>query len=202
MLPGLTLREGLRSPAFIRLFVAGGSYAFYTMSVSPNLVPIMTELGSTAMAAAGIASVLGVGGFVSRVSAGWLIDRLPAHLVGAFMFLVAVAGCATLLAGGAGIAGKTFAAACFGATVGAEFDVVIYLVSRHFGLRAFGALMGTVLTAGAIGGAIAPWAAGRIHDVTGSYDGMLWMLVVLLVINAVSMATMPRPPKAFAGLGH
>ena len=201
-LPGYTLAEGMRRPAFYRLLLAGGSYAFYTMAISPNLVPIMTSLGSTAMAAASIAAVLGIVSVVARISAGWLIDRWPAHLVGAAMFMVAVAGSVTLLGGDPGFGLKIFAVVCFGATIGAEFDVVIYLVSRHFGLKAMAALMGAVLSAGALGGAIAPWVTGRIYDVTGSYDGMLWTLIVLMSVNALAMATMPRPPREFAGIGH
>lgn len=201
-LPGLTFAEGLRRPAFYRLLLAGASYAFYTMAISPNLVPMMAELGSTAMAAASIAAVLGVVSVIARVSAGWLIDRMPAHLVGAVMFMVAVVGSFALLDGDPGFALKIFAVVCFGATIGAEFDVVLYLISRHFGLKAMGSLMGAVLSAGALGGAIAPWVAGRIHDETGSYDGLLWTIIVLMTVNAAAMLTMPRPPEEFAGAGH
>lgn len=201
-LPGLTFAEGIRRPAFFRLLLAGGSYAFYTMAISPNLVPLMTELGSTAMVAASIAAVLGIVSVIARVSAGWLIDRWPAHLVGSLMFMVAVLGSFLLLGDDPGFAIKIFAVICFGATIGAEFDVVLYLISRHFGLRAMASLMGAVLSAGALGGAIAPWVTGRIYDATGSYDGMLWTLIVLMTLNALAMLTMPKPPAEFAKVSH
>ena len=193
-LPGLTLGEGLRTPAFLRLLLAGGSYAYYTMSMSPNLVPILTESGSTAMAAATIASIMSVFAIIGRLSAGFMVDRWPAHLVGAAMFMLPVIGCALLMLGSPSWIVQGLAVVAVGVTIGAEFDVVIYLVSRHFGLKAFGALMGAVLSVGAAGGAVAPVVSGWIHDVTGAYDAMLLILIALMTVNAVSMVLL-GPPK-------
>ena len=193
-LPGLTLGEGLRTPAFLRLLLAGGSYAYYSMSLAPNLVPILTEAGSTAMAAATIASIMSVFAIIGRLSAGFMVDRWPAHLVGAAMFFLPVLGCGLLMLGSPSWVVQGLAVVAVGTTIGAEFDVVLYLVSRHFGLKAFGALMGAVLTAGAAGAAIAPVFSGWIHDVTGAYDAMLLILIGLMTINAVSMIQL-GPPK-------
>ncbi len=201
-IPGMNLQEGLRSTSFLRLLFAGGSYAFYTMAMSPNLVPILTGIGSTVMVAATIASLMGVVAIIGRLSAGFLVDRWPAHIVGAGVFLLPVIGCAMLLSGSSSVAVQVLAVAAIGATIGAEFDVVIYLVSRHFGLKAFGALMGAVLSAGAAGGAIAPVMSGWIYDVTGQYDALLYFLIGLLVINALSMVTLGHPPDEFASAGH
>lgn len=198
VLPGMTLAEGLRKPAFLKLLFAGASYAFYTMAMSPNLVPMLTEIGSSAMVAASIASLMGLVAIAGRLSAGWMVDRWPAHIVGAAVFLLPVIGCLVLLTGSTSLIMQGIAVAAIGATIGAEFDVVIYLVSRHFGLKAFGALMGAVLSAGALGGAIAPVLSGYIHDVTGTYDVLLYILIGLLFANALSMLTLGRPPEIYA----
>lgn len=200
-LPGVTLREGLRLGTFWRLMLAGGSYAYYTMSMSPNLVPILTETGSTAMAAATIASVMSIFAIVGRLSAGFMVDRWPAHIVGAAVFMLPVVGCAMLITGSSSWIVQGIAVTAVGITIGAEFDVVIYLVSRHFGLKAFGALMGAVLSVGAAGGAIAPVVSGWIHDVTGSYDAMLLFLIGLMTVNALSLLTL-GPPEREWGVAH
>jgi len=197
-LPGLTLSEALRRPAFVRLLFAGASYAFYTMAMSPNMVPILSEMGSTAMVAAGIATLMGLVAIAGRLSAGFLVDRFPAHVVGAGVFMLPVIGCLLLLTGSSSLLVQGIAVAAIGVTIGAEFDVVIYLVSRHFGLKAFGALMGAVLSAGALAGAIAPALSGWIHDVTGMYDALLYLLIGLLVVNALSMVTLGHPPEEYA----
>lgn len=199
---GMSVREGLRRPAFVRLLLAGFAYAFYTLALSPNLVPIMTEAGSSAMAAASIASLMGLVAIAGRLTAGYMVDRWRAHLVGAAMFLLPVIGCALLLLGAGAMAAQALAVAIVGLTVGAEFDVIIYLVSRHFGLRSFGALMGAVLSAGALGGAIAPVLSGWIHDVTGTYDALLAGLMVLMALNAASIATLGPPPARNVAAGH
>jgi len=201
-LPGMTVREGLRHPAFLKLLFAGFSYAFYTLAMSPNLVPILSEKGLGAMAAAGIASLMGWMAIGGRLSAGFLVDRWRAHLVGAGMFLLPVIGCALLLTGSTSLFLLAPAVAIVGLTIGAEFDVVIYLVSRHFGLRSFGTLMGAVLSAGALGGAIAPVLSGWVHDVTGGYDALLVGLMALMTLNAASIATLGPPPARHDPAGH
>jgi len=87
------------------------------------------------------------------------------------------------------------AVASVGITIGAEYDVVFYLVSRHFGLRSFASMMGALLTAGALGAAIAAVVAGVLHERFGGYDPMLVPLVVLLVIN-ISERSHPKKPAA------
>lgn len=199
---GMTVREGLRHPAFLKLLFAGFSYAFYTLAMSPNLVPILSEKGLGAMAAAGIASLMGWMAIGGRLSAGFLVDRWRAHLVGAGMFLLPVIGCTLLLTGSTSLLLLAPAVAIVGLTIGAEFDVVIYLVSRHFGLRSFGTLMGAVLSAGALGGAIAPVLSGWVHDVTGGYDALLVGLMALMTLNAASIATLGQPPARHDPAGH
>ena len=196
--PGLSVADGLRTRAFWQLFIAAFIFAFYTMAISPNLVPLLEEKGPAPQAAARIAAVVGVVGIVSRIAAGHLIDRLPAHLLGAAVFLLPVAGCAALIADAPPTVLLVLAVVSFGVTIGAEFDVTFYLASRHFGLRSYGALIGALLTAGSLGGAVAPVASGWIHDVTHSYDSLLAMLMVLLVIAALALVSLGRPPAAFA----
>src|SRR5690606_19591103 len=104
-------------------------------SMSPNLVPILTESGSSAMAAATVASIMSIFAIIGRLSAGYMVDRWPAHLVGAAMFMLPVLGCALLMTGSSSWLVQGIAVTAVGMTIGAEFDVVIYLVSRHFGLK-------------------------------------------------------------------
>lgn len=194
-LPGVTLREGLRMPAFWRLVIASFAFAFYTLAISPNLVPLLMEKGATALGAAQIASVVGLVGIVARISTGFLLDHLPANALGTFVFLVPVAGCALLLGDAPGTLVLTLAVASFGFTMGAEYDVVFYLVSRHFGLKSFAGIMGAMLTGGASGAAIAPVVTGRMHDVMGNYDGMLIVLMVLMGLSALAVATIGRAKR-------
>jgi MFS family permease len=200
-LPGVTIAEGLRMTAFWRLLGAAFAYAFYTLAISPSLVPLMMEKGETALAAAQIAALMGVVGIVARISAGFLLDHFSANVLGTIVFLLPVLGCGLMLAEAPGYLVLALAVASFGITIGAEYDVVMYLVSRHFGLCNFAALMGALLTAGALGGAVAPLVAGALHDRYGGYDQMLMLLMALMGAGALAIATMGRPRQGPGGAG-
>lgn len=200
---GVTLAQGLRMPAFWRLAMGCFAFAFYTLAITPNLVPLLMEKGASAMTAAQIASLAGIAGIIARISTGFLLDRFSANLLGAIVFLLPVGGCAAMLLPDPGYLVLALAVASFGATIGAEYDVVMYLTSRHFGLVRFAALMGGLLTAGALGGAIAPVAAGWMHDRFGGYEELLVLLMMLMAVAAILIASMGRPRtwEAISGSG-
>lgn len=191
--PGLTLREGVRTAAFWRLLVAFGAFSLYNMAMSANLVPLLGETGISPMQAARIASVMGLVGIVARLTVGFLLDRFPGGLLGAATQFLPVIGCAILLLDAPSVLLLTLAVACFGIATGAEIDVALYLATRHFGLRSFAALFGAIITFGAINAAIGPYVAGWLHDSTGNYDGLLVTVMVAMTIGALAMATMGRP---------
>ncbi len=201
-IPGLTIAEGLRKPAFWRLLIASFAFAFYTLSMSPNLFPMLTEKGSTQAEAAWIASLVGTVGIVARISAGFLLDHFSARLLGTLVFLLPVIGCALMLGDAPSALLLTLGVISIGVTIGAEYDIVFYLVSRHFGLRSFASLMGGMLTAGALGGAVAPVVAGWMHDTTGDYDRMLVLLMTMMGAATIAIATIGKEPGEFARHGH
>jgi MFS family permease len=201
-LPGLSISEGLSRPAFWQLLIASFAFASYTMSVAPNLVPMLGEKGTTPATAAVLAGLVGVVGWIARVSAGFLLDIMSARLLGTFVFLLPVLGCGLLLGDAPSYAVLTACVVSFGITIGAEYDVVFYLVSRHFGLKSFASLMGGMLTVGAFGGAVAPFVSGWLHDSFGNYNPMLMVLMALMGAGALAIATMGRPPEEYALQRH
>lgn len=191
--PGLTLREGLRTAAFWRLLVAFGAFSLYNMAMSANLVPLLSETGLGEMQAARIASVMGLVGIVARLTVGFLLDRFSGPLIGGLTQFLPVIACGILLLHDPGVALLTVAVALFGVATGAEIDVALYLATRHFGLRSFAALFGAVITFGAVNAAIGPIVAGWLHDRSGNYDGLLMTVMVAMTVGALAMATMGRP---------
>jgi len=194
--PGLSLREALRTSAFWRIAFCMFAFIVYTMALSPNLIALLTEKGVTPSKAATIAAIMGVCGLVSRLATGVLLDRLPTLLVGCAVFVLPVIGGFILLTPTPGTVLLGISVACFGATVGAENDVLFYLVARYFGLRHLGVLLGAVTSGGAVAGTIAPIASGWLHDRTGSYDLMIEILLGLMALCVVATATMGRPDRA------
>jgi MFS family permease len=190
---GLTLREGLRTPAFWRLLVGFGAFSLYNMAMAANLVPLLGETGVGAMRAAEIAAVMGLVGIVARLTVGFLLDRYSAGLIGAATQFMPVIGCAILLIDAPGVPLLTLAVAAFGIATGAEMDVALYIATRHFGMRAFAALVGAIITFGAVNAAISPYVAGWLHDRSGNYDGLLITVMAAMTVGALAVATIGRP---------
>ncbi len=110
-----------------------------------------------------------------------------------------VLGCGLMLLDTPGYVVLALAVASFGVTIGAEYDVVMYLTSRYFGIRSFASLMGALLTAGALGGAVAPVVAGWLHDRYAGYHVMLMLLMALMAVGALAIVTMGRPTQDWSG---
>jgi cyanate permease len=76
------------------------------------------------------------------------------------------------------------ASALLGLAIGAEADVMPFLVSRYFGIRSMGVLFGCVFGSYTMGAAAGPYLFGVGFDATGSYRTPLACAlgVVLLAI--------------------
>jgi MFS family permease len=77
----------------------------------------------------------------------------------------------------------------FGMAGGAEPHMLSYLISRHFGLRAFGKIFGGLSSVIAVSVGLGPVVAGLIYDRTHSYRFFLLggipvaLLAALLILS-------------------
>ena len=126
------------------------------------------------------------------IKVGHLLDIFPTHSVAFLIFLFPLFGLALMMQQDPGILALVIATAIFGATVGAENDVIIYLVSKYFGIRSFGALLGGINSIAAIAATIGPICAGWIYDRTGTYDMMLWVVGCIMGLGALGMFALGR----------
>ncbi|MBV8056313.1 MAG: MFS transporter [Deltaproteobacteria bacterium] len=162
--------------------------AFFLVSVSflgfyIHLVPLLTDRGVSPQSAALAMSVASIGGFVGRLGCGYLLDRFFAPYVAVGFFGGSALGI-FLLWGGAVGGGVFVAVVLVGLGLGAEFDVMPYMVSRYFGLRAFGEIYSYAFAAFGLGGVIGPLLMGAGFDATGSYQLALGGFVMLPLLAA------------------
>lgn len=179
-LPGLTIAEGLRTPALYKLVMAGGFFAFTAIGIVVHFVPILTDSGASPLQAAGVASLIGIFSIIGRLGTGFLLDRFSAHIVGAVAFIIPIFACGLLLYDGSQPAFQMLAAAIFGLTLGSEVDVIAYLAAKYFGLKNFGALYGAAVMALSMGTAFGPLGAGAVFDHYGSYAPFLQLTAILM----------------------
>lgn len=184
-LPGLRFGHAIRSGIFWQLFLI-----FYAVSACLNgtlthLVPLLTDRGIGGQQAAAAVSLFGAATVLGRLGNGYLADRFFAPHIVAIVFSGATAGIALLWHGATG--GLVYLAAfLMGLAIGAEADVMPFLVSRYFGMRSMGALFGCIFSAYTLGAGSGPYLLGAGFDLTGSYRAPLGyaLPVMALAIGA------------------
>ncbi len=194
-LTGYTFAEGIRTRAFWCILISFATFSFYNIAIATNLVPLIAETGMSKTQAAGIAGLMGLVGIIARLSVGMLLDRMPGNIVGMVCQFLPLIGCAILLMDANSGWMLSLAVITFGIATGAEVDAALYLATRHMGLKAFAALFGAVITAGAMAASISPYVAGRLHDQSGNYDGLLWLIIVVMTIGAIAMGLSGKPQR-------
>lgn len=204
---GLTFAQGMRDSRIIRILVANVLMSLVGSGVSVHLVPLITETGLTRSSAVQVAASAGIAGLAGKLLTGWLLDRYQGSFVPFFSFAIAALGHFLLLNLFHAVGALTAGAMILGYSSGAGLQVSTYLVSRYGGLRAFGALFGTISSALMLGTALGPVIAGKVHDVTGSYDALLMTAIPVMLVSALlfiglgryPVFSSPSPPQAPAG---
>jgi MFS family permease len=167
--PLVTWRELVVEPRFLLLafiLLLGG---FFISAMVVHLVPMLIERGMSPGAAARIASLNGIALIVGRLSMGWLLDRLRAVWLGSAMFLIAGLGCLVFVGGG--IAFAPIMVLAMGMMIGAEIDLLAYLVLRYFRFIDYGLIYGYLYGIYMIGCIASPWVTGYFRGI-GGYDAM------------------------------
>ena len=192
-LEGVSLAEGLRSTIYLRLLLASLLFTFTIIALVVHFVPILTDRGADPLRAAGIASLVGFSSIAGRLVTGMLLDRFRGSWVGAGAFMLPALGSLLLLFSGNAFLPQAVAAVLIGLTLGAEVDVIVYLTTKHFGLKNFGALYGGLLAALSIGTATGPLTASAVFDHHGSYAPFLWLTIAFMVASSLALLSLPKP---------
>ena len=121
---------------------------------------------------------------------GYLLDRVYAPIVAVPMFAAAIVGLLCFQFSQSMIV-IYFGAALMGIGLGAEFGCLFYFVSRYFGLKSFGTIIGVYYSVVIIFQGGAPVLMDFGFDATGSYETSVWVLSVLLAIGAGLILLLP-----------
>ena len=192
-LPGLSVAEGLRSPAFYKLLLACFLFTLTVVGTVIQFVPILRDRGADPMVAAGIAGLVGITSIGGRLGTGFLLDRLPARIVGAVVLTLPIIGWGLLLLNGADRLTQTAASMILGFSLGAEVDVIAYLMSRHLGLKRAGVFIGGMVSALALGSGFGQFAAAAFYDAYGTYAPFLALSIGCAAVSGLAVGTLGRP---------
>ena len=182
---GLTWHEIWHSPTFWLLicafFLTGASVHAGVL----HMPALLTDRGLSPERAALAISIIGLSLLVGRVGSGYLLDRIFAPRVAMFFFGASALGMAILWLGSTGNVALA-AAFLVGLSMGAEADIIAYLISRYFGLRVFGTAFGHAFGAFVLAGAVGTLLMGAGFDWTHSYTVPLaWFFSAMVVAVAL-----------------
>jgi predicted MFS family arabinose efflux permease len=155
-----------------------------------HFVPILVEIGFATKAAAKIAGVIGIAVVLGRILVGFAVDRIFAPRVAIAILFACISGVLALALFGSAVAVP--AAFVIGFSVGAEVDLIGYLVARYFGIHAYGQIYGRQYSTFLIATGLSPVILGAIRDATGSYTASLFTAAAFMVVSATLFARLPK----------
>ena len=155
-----------------------------------HFVPILLDLGLTTSAAVKIAGVIGIAVVLGRLLVGFAVDRIFAPWVAIAILFTCICGILALALLGSTVAVP--AAFVIGFSVGAEVDLIGYLVARYFGIHAYGQIYGRQYSAFLIATGLSPVILGAVRDVTGTYTASLFIAAAFMIVSAALFAKLPK----------
>ncbi len=189
---GINFRQAARTSRFWLFFAGWFFYGFFFQSAVVHIVPHASDLGLTAVRAAGILSIIGVIGTVGRVSLGFVGDKLGNRrtiyssytIMGlAFIGLAFISDLSMLFV----------FAVLFGFLFGVGV-LLVPMVTEYFGFKQLGIISGAIVFSNSLGGAIGPPVAGAIFDLTGNYQAD-FLVCGIIALAAALMIFLIRPGK-------
>ncbi len=184
---GITRQELWHSPVFWMLICIFSLAGACVHGAIIHMSAIFTDRGVSAEHAALAASLVGAALIVGRLGSGYLLDHFFAPRVAILFYGATALGLAMLWAGGSGTPALA-ASFLIGLGMGAEVETMGYMISRYFGLRAFGTAFGLVFGAFMLAGAAGVLLMGAGYDRFHSYTVPLAafcaaMLLALLLLS-------------------
>ena len=194
-LPGFTAREALKTSSFWLLAISFFLVALAAGGVIAHVVPILTDRGVEPQAATRAIGAAGLALIVGRLLAGHLLDRIFAPYVAGCFFLTLLLGIVMLLSSSSAPL-SIVATILVGVGLGAEIDLIAFLISRYLGMRSFGETYGYMFAMFMFASGLGPFLMGLTFQKAGSYTPGL---IALGVGVAIATALMTRlGPYAFA----
>ncbi len=191
-LPGASSAEIWRSGDFWRMAITFGLMGFVANGTLTQIPAMLTDRGFAPGAAAGVMAMAGLALIVGRIGAGVLLDWLSGRVVTVLVAVLMLVGIA-VLGTTTERSGFILGTVLVGLGLGAEVDLLSYMLAKRFGMRAFGVAHGALISIFAAGSGIGPFAMTASFDYGGGYvNGLMLFGVALLVSTIAIVGVRPR----------
>ena len=188
---GFTRSEALRQRTFYQLFAAIMFGSMALLATMQHAVPLLTEHGLPVSSATTVMSCAFAGVILGQFSSGFIIDRLNTPRVLSPYFASALVGVIVLYTAH-DLRILIPGALMMGLGLGGEISQNAYLVSRYFGLKAFGAIYGLTFAASAFGNGTGVILLGYLRDHFGSYDPARYLVGTAMALSLLCVTFLPK----------
>jgi MFS family permease len=191
--------DALRSRGFWALFFAYMSTPLAVFSVVTHQVAFAVDHGFARLFVAGIFGLTGLLSVVGRIVFGFAADRIGRATSATISYACTAVGtfCLLGLELWPHVAALYLYAFFFGLGFGARGPIITAIAAQLFPGRRFGVIYGLLSVGNGIGGGLAPWFGGFVHDVTGSYR-VAFLIAIGFCVTGAACFWLARPPRRSA----
>ena len=187
---GMSLHDAAREPTFWMLNLGFFLLGITATSLVTQQVPLLQDAGWTPAETTRLASTFAFGLLFARVAVGYIIDHIFAPRV---LTTVSIGGAVACVLYAVQPDLGYVSALLIGCLLGAEFDVLAFLIKRYYGNVAYGRIYGVIFGVFYLGSGIGIWGLPKIRELSGNnYDNGLYAAAVILFASAILMAFMPK----------
>jgi len=187
---GLSFRDSMREPTFWMLNLGFFLLGMTATSLVTQQVPLLRDAGWTIAETTRLQTTFGFGLLFARIAVGFIIDHVFAPRV---MTTVSIGGALACILYAVVPEWGYVSALLIGFLLGAEFDVLAFLIKRYYGYLAYGRVYGVIFGVFYLGSAVGIWGMPKLREMTAdlSYDNGLYAAAAILLASAILMAFMP-----------
>ncbi|MGV3590379.1 MAG: MFS transporter [Gammaproteobacteria bacterium] len=188
---GLSFQQAMREPTFWMLNAGFFLLGITATSLVTQQVPLLRDAGWTAEEATRLQTTFGFGLLFARIAVGFIIDHVFAPRV---MTAVSIGGAVACILYAVNPDLGYVSALLVGLMLGAEFDVLAFLIKRYYGNAAYGRVYGVVFGVFYLGSAVGIWGLPKLREMSAdlSYDNGLYAAAAILILAAILMLFMPK----------
>jgi len=190
---GYTLRQVLTQWRFF-IMLASAVLCAAVPGMLPHLEGALASHGISACRPSALTAAMGISLLIGRLLAGYLSDKFwsPGLFAGCLLLSGISAFC---LGAVSDIVLLQVAILGIGAASGGEFQLLAYVTSRYFGVRAYGTIFGLLFGITTAVGGIWSLAISKMVDGGYGYRTALGMVFLVLTFNAAVLLFMGRAPQ-------
>lgn len=185
-------RELLKDPVVLLLALAAAMAYAPMLSILSQSQPILVDRGVDPAQASVLVGLLGGASLVGAFATGIMLDRLHPPTIALVLLLLGSAGAALLALTTGSLPAAILGTFMIGFTLGAEIDIVAFMVARYVGMRDYSSAFGVTSMAIASLAAGAAPAMGFLYDMQGNYTLALLIAAGMFAIAGLAYFAVSR----------